>query len=243
MSGVAMAYYLVIFAAGFAGSFHCVGMCGGFACALGASMAGERPTIVKHLLYNSGRVTTYVFLGGLAGTLGAGLSAAHAAHGQALLASDYVLSLAQRLLSVIAGLLMLVMALQLLGYLGSRHAVVGGFGAAGLTTALGRLVRAQGAAAPLALGVANGFLPCPLVYAFTLQAAVAGTPLSGMLTMLAFGLGTFPAMLLMGGIGRLFAPAWRRYSVRAAAGFIVLIGVITLARALLPVSSMHVHLP
>jgi sulfite exporter TauE/SafE len=28
-------YYLVIFAAGFAGSFHCIGMCGGFACALG----------------------------------------------------------------------------------------------------------------------------------------------------------------------------------------------------------------
>jgi hypothetical protein len=217
-------------------------MCGGFACALGASAAGERPAIVKHLLYNSGRVTTYIFLGGLAGALGSGLSAAHAAHGQALLAPDYVLSLAQRLLSVIAGLLMLVMALQLLGYLGSRHAVVGGFGAAGLATALGRLVATPGAAAPLALGVANGFLPCPLVYAFTLQ-AVAGTPVSGMLTMLAFGLGTFPAMLLMASIGRLFAPAWRRYSVRAAAGFIVLIGVITLARALLPVSSMHAHFP
>ena len=30
-----MAYYLMLFAAGFAGSFHCIGMCGGFACALG----------------------------------------------------------------------------------------------------------------------------------------------------------------------------------------------------------------
>ena len=34
-----MAYYLMLFAAGFAGSFHCVGMCGGFACA-----PGPRPT-------------------------------------------------------------------------------------------------------------------------------------------------------------------------------------------------------
>ena len=37
-----MTYYLVIFAAGFAGSFHCVGMCGGFACALGHDPHGQR---------------------------------------------------------------------------------------------------------------------------------------------------------------------------------------------------------
>ena len=30
-----MTYYLVVFATGFVGSFHCIGMCGGFACALG----------------------------------------------------------------------------------------------------------------------------------------------------------------------------------------------------------------
>ena len=37
-----MIYYLVIFAAGFAGSFHCIGMCGGFACALGRDPRGGR---------------------------------------------------------------------------------------------------------------------------------------------------------------------------------------------------------
>ena len=36
-----MAYYLMLFAAGFAGSFHCVGMCGGFACALGHDPHGH----------------------------------------------------------------------------------------------------------------------------------------------------------------------------------------------------------
>ena len=40
-----MTYYLVIFAAGFAGSFHCIGMCGGFACALGRDPRGPtRPS-------------------------------------------------------------------------------------------------------------------------------------------------------------------------------------------------------
>ena len=45
----------------------------------------------------------------------------------------------------------------------------------------------------------NGFLPCPLVYAFAAQAAGSGGALPGLLVMLAFGLGTFPAMLLVAG--------------------------------------------
>ena len=56
-------------------------------------------------------------------------------------------------------------------------------------------------AAPLAFGVLNGLLPCPLVYAFAAQAAASGGPLQGLQVMAAFGLGTFPAMLAMGGLG------------------------------------------
>ena len=65
-----MTAYIVIFAAGFAGSFHCIGMCGGFACALGRDPQGRGATVLRHLLYNTGRLTTYCFLGGLAGAFG-----------------------------------------------------------------------------------------------------------------------------------------------------------------------------
>jgi len=64
-----MTYYLVVFAAGFAGSFHCIGMCGGFACGLGRDPRGRVATTIRHLLYNSGRLTTYCFLGALAGAI------------------------------------------------------------------------------------------------------------------------------------------------------------------------------
>ena len=47
-----MVYYLMFFAAGFAGSFHCVGMCGGFACALGHDPHGQATTALRHVLYN-----------------------------------------------------------------------------------------------------------------------------------------------------------------------------------------------
>lgn len=236
-------YYLLLGVAGFAGSFHCVGMCGGFACAVGANAAGGSAT-VRHLLYNSGRLATYMFLGAAAGAMAASMAAihaGHAGHGTPVLASDGPLGLAQRALSVAAGALMLAMALQLLGYLRPRHVRIGGAGVAALIGILTQLLRAPGMAAPLALGVANGFLPCPLVYAFALQAAATGAPLDGMLTMLAFGLGTFPAMLVMGGIGRLAAPAWRRRGVHIAAAFIALLGVMTVLRGVLPMTLLHAH--
>jgi hypothetical protein len=129
-----------------------------------------------------------------------------------------------------------------------------------LAQALRRLAGTPGTAAPLALGVLNGWLPCPLVYAFAAQAAAAGGPAPGLLVMLAFGLGTFPAMLAMGALGLwlrggparpqtlvvhasfLPAPAlpradWRLLGVRAAGGFIVLLGVVTIARGLLPLGA------
>ncbi|TIY12208.1 MAG: sulfite exporter TauE/SafE family protein, partial [Mesorhizobium sp.] len=155
-----MIYYLVIFAAGFAGSFHCVGMCGGFACALGRDQRGGGATVVRHLLYNTGRLTTYCFLGGLAGAIGQvicttqGLTAAPLLNGS--------LDVAQRILAIVAGLLMVAMALQFFGLLQVFHRLAIGFGGSTFAWSLRGLLAAQSSAAPLAFGVFNGFLPCPL---------------------------------------------------------------------------------
>lgn len=218
--------YALIFVAGIAGSFHCIGMCGGFACALRGASRNRSDWLPQHFLYNCGRLATYAFLGVLAGALGESL------HGE--------LGLAQRALSVLAGLLMVLMALQLFGFLGRRHNA-NGFVTQTVTLSLGTLIRAPHPAAPLALGVANGFLPCPLVYAFAVQAVAAGAPVPGLLTMVAFGLGTFPAMLLMGALGGWIDAAWRRRSVRLAALFILLLGIGTTLRGLLP-AALHAHL-
>jgi hypothetical protein len=89
--------------------------------------------------------------------------------------------------------------------------------------------------------VFNGFLPCPLVYAFAAQAGSTAAPLPGFLVMLAFGLGTFPAMLMMGGIERLLAPAWRQRGVWLAGGFILLLGLVTIGRGVLPIAAHDGH--
>jgi len=230
-------YYLVIFAAGFAGSFHCIGMCGGFACALGRDPGGPTATVGRHLLYNAGRLTTYCFLGATAGALGEGLCTSR---GIAIPVLNGPVDIAQRSLAIAAGLLMIVMALQFFGLLQSVHRAAIGFGGNTLALSLRNLLQADSRAAPVALGVFNGFLPCPLVYAFAAQAAATAGALPGFLVMLSFGLGTFPAMLMMGGVGRVLAPAWRQRGVWLAGSFILLLGLITLGRGVLPFAA-HVH--
>ena len=241
-----MLEYPLTFLAGVAGSWHCVGMCGGFACALGSDPRGRAATLRRQLTYNLGRVTTYCFIGGLVGFLAAGLCASGA--------DAPPTSGAQRILAIASGLLMVFIGLQFLGWLRGAHGSPGlGFGATALARGLRDLLRAPGPAAPLAFGVFNGFLPCPLVYAFAAQAAGSGGAWPGLLVMLAFGLGTFPAMLLMGGLGEwlrrggrtslaggLPQARWRRRGVTVAGAFIVLLGLITFARGVVPIGG-HLH--
>jgi uncharacterized protein len=222
----------LVFAAGLAGSFQCIGMCGGFACALGAHRSGAAiPTALRHLLYNGGRLVSYTFLGVLAGMAGASALAS---------GSEIVTTGAQRLLAVLAGILMIVMGLQLLGRLQRLPTAIPGHLGRALTESLRGVLHAPGAAAPLAFGVFNGFLPCPLVYAFVALAAAAADPAHGAMLMIAFGLGTFPAMMASGLVARL-RYRWRLRGVQVAGTFILLLGMVTLVRGVLPLDAHRVH--
>jgi sulfite exporter TauE/SafE len=231
-----MGAYLLLFGAGFLGSFHCMGMCGGFACAVGRDPRGGGATIARHLLYNTGRLTTYCFMGVLAGMLGQIICTP-----QGINLSSNSLDLGQRILAIAAGLLMIAMALQFFGLIPNLGRGPLGFGGNTFSASLRSLLGTPGPAAPIAIGVFNGFLPCPLVYAFLAQAASTATAPSGFLVMLAFGLGTFPAMLMMGGVGRLLAPVWRRRGVWLAGSCILLLGLVTLSRGILPLESHIAH--
>jgi sulfite exporter TauE/SafE len=251
-----MSHYLILFLAGLAGSMHCVGMCGGFACALGGDSRGRAATLWRHLIYNLGRVSSYCFLGACVGYLGLLLVGQGGETSWA--------SLVQRGLAVLSGLLMLYIGLQFLGLLGRAGPSLPGIG--WLADGLRGLTKSPAPGAPLALGALNGLLPCPLVYAFVAHAAGSGGPLPGLLIMAAFGLGTFPAMLVMGGVGfwartrgvrshrgparvawltqvggsPMFDTGLRQQAVRIAGAFIVLLGLITFARGVLPMSA-HLH--
>ena len=243
-----MSHYIVVFVAGIAGSFHCIGMCGGFACALGVDPAGKIATLYKHLLYNIGRVTTYMFMGGLAGIAGEALCLPegvsktdslgiwhnHFAFTNFGTLLPETLSTGQSILAVFAGILMVLMSLQLFGYFQRVHILSNGLNGNTLVSSLRTLLSLRNRSATLAFGIFNGFLPCPLVYAFIAHAAASANIFSGMITMVSFGLGTFPAMILIGSLGQFVNHRWRQRTVWFAGLFIMFLGLITTLRGLFP---------
>jgi sulfite exporter TauE/SafE len=208
--------YALIFVGGLASSLHCVGMCGGFPLAL-AGARGVSP-LQRQLLYNVGRVNTLVAIGAFSGALGA-----------ALVASGPMWVL-ERGLAGMAGAFMIIIGLEMLGVLGRLTAGGAAFAQATVGRLLGGVIRSPSPLAPVALGVFNAFLPCQLIYAFAARAASTASVGEGMLTMLAFGLGTVPAML---GVGTMPALLNTRTRARLAtvAGFLVVgFGIATLLR-------------
>lgn len=213
--------WAVAFLGGLAGSAHCLGMCGGFVAILAQA---ERP-LSRLALYNGGRVASLVLIGAISG----GLGAAFVATGPAAVAS--------RGLAVLGGAIMVAVALEVLGVPIGPSRALARLAERLVGPALRPVLHARTPLAPAAFGILNAFLPCHLVWAFAAQAATLGSPLAGGTLMLAFGLGTVPAMMLGGGAGRAatrVAPGL----VRLAGLVVLAVGLVTIARGLAP-SATH----
>lgn len=217
-----------IFLIGFLGGFgHCVGMCGGFVFTYSVQLAanentpvaGFRQKIAPHLMYNAGRVLTYVILGEIFGFLGSTLGVVFAMRdfqgGLQLLASLFMILMGVEL----AGLIPSVSHDYFPGIRGFRRLVSGLFARVNKRNIFG-------------VGVILGFIPCGLVYAAGAKAAATQSMIGGMVTMLVFGLGTFPAMVLTGLMSGLISSRLRRRIYRVAAILVIVLGIVTLLRGL-----------
>lgn len=208
----------LIFVGGALGSAHCLGMCGGFALAIGAGTQSVAANAGRQLLYSLGRIFTYATAGAVAGYGGFRL-----VHGLPPFVN------AQAILSVLAGMLLVVqgmLATGLLRWPGKKQ--IGGacIGAGILSNFLAR----PGWRNVFLAGVATGFLPCGLVYAFLALAGSSGNVLAGLLRMAAFGAGTAPLMIVFGCGGSVLNLAARKHVYRLAAWCVVLTGLISIGR-------------
>jgi len=205
--------FIVLVGAGLlTGLSHCVGMCGPLvgAFAMRRRTAGQEIS-TPLVLFQMGRLTTYVLLGALVG--GAGYVLASAIR-------DW-----QGLLSVGLGLLMALLGLSLLGLLPLQRWISALAPTRVVSGYMKQLLTSNHAAAPFGLGLANGLLPCGPVYAMALLAAMSGDPLRGASVMLIFGLGTLPTMLGLGFSTSLLSLGLRSNLYRAAALLVVLVGL------------------
>ena len=198
---------LAALAAGFLGSAHCLGMCSGISGVV-AVKAGQR-------------------------ALSASLGALVALFGETAVAAVPGLAGPVRLMG---GALIALVGLQIA--FGWR--LLGPVENAGLALwsriapAAGRLLPVTTLPRAVALGLLWGFIPCGLVYSMLLLAAASANVASGSLTMLAFGIGTTPAMLLTG-IGALRLARVTGRTRRFAGLFVVALGLLTMA---LPINSL-----
>ena len=82
------------------------------------------------------------------------------------------------------------------------------------------------------LGLLVGLLPCGLTWAMLIAAANTLNPAKGFATMASFGLGTVPALFAAGMSASLLSARTRLLGERAAAVFIVIMGVSMAVRGL-----------
>ena len=224
---------VTVFVAGLLGSTHCVAMCGGIATALGAPRSGAGARSLP-LLYQLGRIGSYGIGGALVGALGAA-----AGLGLALARWSEVLRLATALIVVVIGLDIALGSGQRARWLRAPERL-GAMLWRRVAPAARRALPAAPGARALALGLLWGWLPCGLVYSALLAAAVAGSVAGGAATMIAFGLGTLPAMVgLSFAGGRLPRPDG--VMARLLGSIIVGCGLWTAALPIAMLTGAHVH--
>jgi uncharacterized protein len=211
-----MAEIPVAFLIGLFGGAHCVGMCGGFVVAL--SGMDERPGRVQahYAVYFAGKTFTYMVMGAGAGLFGATLG--------------WLFGAFQDVLSVMLGVLLVVLGLGLVGVLRRFDGLVQIAPVRRLGSMIGQLVARRTLTATAGLGTLNGVLPCGLVYAVLVVAATTGSPLTAALTMAAFGIGTVPALYLVGMGGRLMRPLLRQRLSRVGGVLVIVVGSLTIVR-------------
>ena len=199
--------YAALFLVGLLCGGHCVGMCGGIVGALAAQ--GATTPWRLHLAYNAGAV------GGLGTSFGA-------------------LAGAQWLLYVLANLMLVALGIYLMGFTASLSAVerLGQALWRRLAPLGKRFLPARTVGQALPLGMVWGWLPCGLVYSALATALASGSAGRGALSMLTFGLGTLPNLLLAGVLLSRFKRFAQARAVRWTAGaLVVAFGMLGLFRA------------
>jgi sulfite exporter TauE/SafE len=225
MTGIAAAVAAALLA-GLLGSAHCLGMCGGISglFALHSSARGLKRQLPMALAYNAGRLLSYALLGFAVAALGSRVTAlTPAAAGPVRLVAGIVI--------ILIGL-QVAFDIRVLGILER----MGGLAWSRISPIAGKLLPVDNLPRALGLGLLWGLLPCGLVYSMLLVAASSASAIDGAVIMLAFGIGTTPAMLLTGlGAARL-SQLMRDRRTRLGAGLlIVLLGILTL---IMPITAL-----
>ncbi|OGP61144.1 MAG: hypothetical protein A2V65_01965 [Deltaproteobacteria bacterium RBG_13_49_15] len=214
--------YPLFLATGFTVGFgHCIGMCGPIAVSFSLNLKGEK-IFLPHLLYNTGRIITYMILGGFMGATGA-----------FTIVAAYIGTL-QKGAMIFTGVLITIMGLSMMGWIPWMRLLTNSGNPNNIISmGVKRLFRAKSPIAYFPIGLLLGLLPCGPVYTALLAAAGSGMKtssmtqgiVSGTAIMMFFGIGTVPALFL---VAKLADMGWlkkRELIYRVGAGLMMIVGL------------------
>ena len=167
---------------------HCVGMCGGIVVAYsGGKLSSSMPLMrqaMGHLLYNSGRITTYMLLGLFCGLVG------YQIHLNPMVSAYFL---------IVLGVLLVGFALLYAFFPRVLSALEPNIARLPFYRRLFTyLLGAQSPVSFYLLGILNGFLPCGMVYYFLALSLASTSIWGGVVSMGVFGLATSIPLFALG---------------------------------------------
>lgn len=205
------------FTLGAAGSLHCVGMCGPLSLALPVHHLSKTQKIFSLLLYQFGRIITYSAIGLLFGLAG-----------RRIYIAGY-----QQWFCIIMGIIILSLAVLYFVQQRTVHLKFLNRFYFFVQQQISRLLKSSaGPYSFLLMGMANGLLPCGMIY-IALATTLSFTEVSQSVSFMAmFGAGTLPAMMLAGYASQMINPVWRSNLRKLVPVFISLMGVLLILRGM-----------
>ena len=213
-----MSYGLVFLIGLVASVSSCLAVTGGLLVAFAAKYneanpyLSDRQRLLPHVYFNAGRLVSYPLLGGAIGALGAALTLSPAASGA---------------ITLIASAIMIILALNMLGLVPSLSLLVPRLPVS-LSRRLHNAASTETKTAAFGLGAATFFFPCGFTQALQLYVLSKASFAIGTLTMLAFAVGTLPALLSLSALSSLAKGAFQKHFLRFAGAAVILLGLINI---------------
>ncbi len=174
-----------------------------------------------HLYFNAGRIISYTLLGGAIGALGSALAFTPEANG---------------VLTILASLVMILLGLQMLKVLPSLTRFMPAMPRI-FYHRIHQFAERQTKGGAFVLGAATFFLPCGFTQALQLYVLAKGSFATGALTMLAFALGTLPALLSLSAFSSFASGTFQKHFLRIAAVAVIVLGILNIQYGLVLTNS------
>lgn len=217
--------YGMLFIVGLLTSVHCIAMCGGINLSQCIPVADddngktpENKIIIPALLYNMGRVISYSVIGFLLGGIGMLLTGG---------GGTGIPLLLQGILKIIAGLFMVIVGINMLGWIPILRKLQIRFPQR-LADKINKKRRRENR--PFFVGLLNGVMPCGPMQSMQIIALGSGNPVSGAAAMLMFSLGTVPLMLGFGSMVSALGKKYTKIVMRVGSILVVVLGLAMLSQ-------------